>query len=227
MVRKYHPDVIFDNRLEASGAHHGSLVTDTPSEYAGDFVSPEQIIPAGGVRNSKNEPVVWEACITMNNNWGFCQTDRNYKPFDMVIKKLVECVSKGGNLLLNVGPDAKGNIPRESLAILDEVGKWMRQNHESVYGCGISGIEKPDYGRVTQKGKYLYYHIMESQVGMIPLTGIKKEQIKRMWLVSTGAEIHIVDDWVAACYPDTVFIKFGDSPVLPDPVDTVVGVELY
>jgi alpha-L-fucosidase len=227
MVRKYHPGVIFDNRLEASGSHHGSLVTDTPSEYSGDFASPEQIIPAGGVRNDKNEPVAWEACITMNNNWGFSQADKNFKPFDMVIKKLVECVSKGGNMLLNVGPDAKGNIPAESLDVLDGVGKWMRQNHESVYRCGIADMEKPDYGRITKKGNILYYHIMESQVGMIPLTGIKKEKIKRIWLVSTGAEIHIVNDWVSAGYPDTVFIKFGDSPLLPDPVDTVVGVELY
>ena len=59
----------------------------------------------------------------------------------MLIKKLVECVSKGGNLLLNVGPDAKGNIPPQSLEILGEIGAWMKRNGESIYGCGKAGME--------------------------------------------------------------------------------------
>ena len=55
--------------------------------------------------------MVWEACFTMNNNWGYCANDHYYKPASMLIKKLVECVSKGGNMILNVGPDAKGKFP--------------------------------------------------------------------------------------------------------------------
>ena len=227
MVRGYWPDVLIDDRLEGSGSGRGSLYTDTPSEYSGDFACPEQIIPPGGVRNVCGKPILWEACITMNGNWGYHATDKNFKPSDMLIKKLVECVSKGGNMLLNVGPDAKGNIPPESLKILAEIGEWMDKNSESIYGCGYADIPKPEYGRITRNGNILYYHIMESQVGATPLTGIKPEAIKRMWNVATGAEITPYSSWILYNHGDMAFVRFGDSPVLPDQVDTVVGVELF
>lgn len=71
----------------------------------------------------------------------------------MIIKKLVECVSKNGNLLLNIGPDSKGNVPEESVEILEQIGKWMDKNRDSIYNCGGSELEKPEYGRITQNGK--------------------------------------------------------------------------
>ena len=88
----------------------------------------------------------------MNNNWGYCANDHYYKPASMLIKKLVECVSKGGNMILNVGPDAKGKFPKESSAILAEIGRWMDKNHDSIYGCApAADIPKPDYGRITSQ----------------------------------------------------------------------------
>jgi alpha-L-fucosidase len=200
-------------------------MSGSPNEFAGDFASPEQIIPPNGLKNVKGEPVVWEACLTMNNDWGYTELDKNFKPAPMLIKKLVECVSKGGNMLLNVGPDAKGNIPCESLEILAQIGKWMRKNGESVYGCGLSGLEKPEFGRITRKGKTFYYHVTENQVGVVPLMGLKREQIKEIRLLSSGAEMKITNFWAASNYPDLAFISFGDSPILPDQTDTVVAVE--
>ena len=99
MVRELQPQVIIDNRLEASGQGYGSLATGNPTPYHGDFVSPEQIIPPHGIRDVNGDPLNWEACITMNNNWGYCARDKFFKPSSMIIKKLVECVSKGGNML--------------------------------------------------------------------------------------------------------------------------------
>ena len=90
----------------------------------------------------------------------------------MQARKLVECVSKGGNMILNVGPDAKGNIPQESVEILREVGNWMSKNKESIYGCGISNFEKPDWGRYTQKDNVIYAHVYETPLGALPLYGI-------------------------------------------------------
>ncbi|MCL2351759.1 MAG: alpha-L-fucosidase [Firmicutes bacterium] len=228
MIRGYQPGVLIDNRLEASGEGDGSLVTDSPNEYSGDFVSPEQVIPLDGVRDAAGNPVPWEACVTMNNGWGFTLLDKNFKPAPMLIKKLVECVSKGGNLLLNVGPDAKGRIPEESLEILAEIGKWMRQNRKSIYGCGYAGLGKPEYGRITKNAatNTLYYHVMENQVGGIPLHGVKKERIKKMRMLSSGAELDFSRFWALYKYPDIAFVSFGDSALLPDPVDTVIEVEL-
>lgn len=118
--------------------------------------------------------MVWEACFTMNNNWGYCANDHYYKPASMLIKKLVECVSKGGNMILNVGPDAKGKFPKESSAILAEIGRWMDKNHDSIYGCvPAENIPKPDYGRITRNGNKYYVHIYENTLGPLSASGIR------------------------------------------------------
>ena len=226
MVRSYQPDVIMDNRLEVSGSGFGSIATANPAPYSGDFVSPEQIIPPKGLRNEKDEPVVWEACITMNDHWGYCAKDKNFKPADMLIRKLVECVSKNGNLLLNVGPDAKGNIPDESLAILKQIGAWMRRNSDSIYGCKGVELTKPENGRITANGKTLYYHILENSVGDVPLEHLSRDAIKSIRLLRDGTELKVSSSWIVDNYPNTVFVKISDTPYLPDPVDTVVKVEL-
>ena len=226
MIRSYQPDVIIDNRLEVSGSGFGSLLSGNPSEYSGDFVSPEQIIPPEGIRDVNGDPVVWEACITMNNHWGYCSTDKDFKSADMMVKKLVECVGKGGNLLLNVGPDAKGNIPEESLEILAGIGRWMKRNSKSIYGCGLAGLPKPDFGRITRNGNLVYFHVTEPLVGYVPLTGIRPEQIKKVRLLQDGSEMVVEKNWITENYPDVSFVSFGDSPKLPDPVDTVIEVEL-
>lgn len=226
MIRTYQPDVIIDNRLEVSGEGFGSLATDNPSVYSGDFVSPEQIIPPQGLKDESGRDLVWEACITMNDNWGYCAKDKNFKPASMIIKKLVECVSKNGNMLLNVGPDAKGNIPEESLKILKDIGKWMKKNSKSIYGCKGSALPKPENGRITQKGNKVYYHIMENSIGGVPLYGINREQVEKVRLLSDGSELQIVDFWTVNNYPDVVFVDVSSTPYLPDETDTVVEITL-
>ena len=226
MVRTLQPNVIIDNRLEVSGEGFGSLYECNPTPWHGDFVSPEKMIPPNGLRDVQGNDLCWEACVTMNHNWGYCAGDPYYKPAGMLIKKLVECVSKGGNLLLNVGPDARGNFPPESLQRLQTIGTWMRLNSRSIYGCGKAGIERPDYGRVTRNGNKLYFHIYENTLGPLPLLGLKKEEIKSIRALATGAEIQISTSWVHSDYPEIVFADLGANPVLPDPVDTVIEVTL-
>lgn len=226
MVRTLQPGIIIDNRLEVSGEGFGSMWEGNPTPYHGDFVSPEQIIPPNGLLDKNGKDLVWEACVTMNNHWGFCANDHFFKPSGMLVKKLVECVSKGGNLLLNVGPDAKGNIPEESMQILREIGDWMKKNSESIYGCGKSQIAKPDIGRITQKGNKVYYHLYEGTVGCIPLVGISHDQVEGIRMISTGAEVPVAHGWIYDNYPDVVFADLGENPILPDPVDTVLEVTL-
>lgn len=226
MVRRYQPDIILDNRLEVSGSGFGSLATDNPTVYSGDFVSPEQIIPPNGLRTESGEPIMWEACITMNNNWGYCAKDTHYKPASTVIKKLVECVSKGGNMLINVGPDAMGNIPPQSIEILSKVGNWMHRNSDSIYGCGLSTLPKPENGRITQNGKKLYFHITENSIGSVPLYGISHNDIAQIRLLCDRSELSTVKGWIVENYPDIVFVDVTSTPYLPDEIDTVVKVTL-
>lgn len=226
MVRSLQPDVIIDNRLEVSGEGRGSLWACDPKPYHGDFVTPEQMIPPEGIRDVQGNPMAWESCLTMNRNWGYCRTDHLFKPGSLLICKLVECVSKGGNMILNVGPDARGNFPKESVQILQEFAAWMKRNGESIYGCTFSELPKPEYGRITQRGKNLYFHIYENTIGPLPLIGVKPDEVKAIRAVESGCEIPVSHSWVHSDYPDTCFADLGPDPVLPDPVDYVIRVEL-
>jgi alpha-L-fucosidase len=138
MVRKLQPGILIDNRLG------GNIKAVEPEIYAGDFASPEQIIPPEGVTNEAGQSIPWEACITLNDYWGYAAADKNWKSPMTVVRTLVECVSKGGNLLLNVGPTAKGEIPLECMDILADVGEWMHQNGNSIYGSGNANLPKPE-----------------------------------------------------------------------------------
>lgn len=218
MVRSLQPHIIIDDRL---GGHIRSINKEV---YAGDFASPEQIIPPEGVVDEAGNPIPWEACITMNNHWGYAATDKDFKSPKQLIRALVECVSKGGNLLLNVGPNAKGEFPEESIEILTEIGKWMSKNGESIYGCGNAGLPKPEWGRYTRKGNKLYAHIFERGIGPIAVQGIKGK-IKRARLLADGSEVDIQKPWNAVHYGDAIFINFKSSR-LPDEIDTVVELEL-
>ena len=226
MVRTLQPGVIIDNRLEVSGEGYGSLASGNPTPYHGDFVTPEQMIPPEGIQDVNGKDLLWEACVTMNGNWGYHATDRFWKPAPMLIKKLVECVSKGGNMILNVGPNAKGEIPKESLERLAAIGAWMKENGASIYGCGKAGIPKPDMGRITRNGNKLYYHLFENTIGPMPLPGIRKEEVDHIRYLASGAEVPISTSWVHSDYPDIVFANLGPDPVLPDEVDTVLEVTL-
>ena len=180
-----------------------------------------------GICDKEGNPMVWEACFTMNNNWGYCANDHYYKPASMLIKKLVECVSKGGNMILNVGPDAKGKFPKESSAILAEIGRWMDKNHDSIYGCvPAENIPKPDYGRITRNGNKYYVHIYENTLGPLPLLGFDKDKIVKVRALDDGHEVPISNAWMHSDYPDIAFVDLGPDPVLPDPVDYVLEVEM-
>ena len=226
MVRSLQPEVLIDNRIEVSGEGFGSLWSCDPKPYHGDFVTPEKFIPPQGIRDTQGKPMVWEACITMNNNWGYCPTDHNYKPASLLIKKLVECVSKGGNMILNVGPDGDGNIPPEALEILAEIGAWMDKNASSIRNCGPADLEKPEFGRITRNENRLYFHIFENTLGALPLMGLKKDEVEALRLLHSGKPIPISTSWVHSDYPEILFADLGPDPVLPDPIDTVLEVRL-
>lgn len=226
MVRELQPDVIIDNRLEVSGEGYGSLAAGNPTPYHGDFVTPEQMIPPEGIKDVNGKDMYWEACVTMNGNWGYHATDHYFKPASMLIKKLVECVSKGGNMILNIGPDAKGNIPEESARALREIGAWMKKNGKSIYGCTKAQIAKPEFGRITRNEKSLFFHLYENSIGPVPLMGVCKDDVKAIRYLATGAEVPVSTSWVHSDYPDILFADLGPDPILPDPVDTVLEVVL-
>jgi alpha-L-fucosidase len=114
-VMNQHPNLIWNNRLGGG--------------YAGDTETPEQFIPAKGYPNRD-----WEACMTMNDTWGYKSYDDNFKSTETLLRNLIDIASKGGNYLLNIGPDSKGNVPAAEVERLRAVGRWISVNGEALYG---------------------------------------------------------------------------------------------
>jgi alpha-L-fucosidase len=225
MVRQLQPGIIIDNRLG------GNMEAELPEPYAGDFEGPEQVIPHEGIFDEKGRPIPWEACITLNNDWGYSTND-DYKSAAEVVHALVNVVSKGGNLLLNVGPDARGNIPDKSLDILSEVGKWIILNGESIYGCGPAPFPQPEWGRFTMKNDVLYAHILGSNIGQYYMKDMKGK-IKNARLVADGREVFLRPFWLGErswIGSNDIYFNIG-KPLqwtfsIPDKVNTVVRFEL-
>jgi alpha-L-fucosidase len=212
MAHSLQPHIIMDNRLSSETEHYG------------DFFSPEQIIPAEGVVDKEGKPCVWEACITLNDHWGYCRDDHNFKSPAQVIRMLVECISKGGNLLLNVGPNALGVIQPEATERLETIGQWLAANDESVYGCGKANLPKPEWGYYTTNGKKLFAHIMQKPVGPIGLIGLGGK-VRKARLLMDGSEVNIGRPWNVEKDSKDCFMTIPPMQ-LPDELDTVVALEL-
>lgn len=175
-VRSLQPSIIINNRVDVGRS--GMAGMTIKGEYAGDFGTPEQEIPATGLPG-----VDWETCMTMNDHWGYNKNDRNWKSVEDLIQKLADIASKGGNFLLNVGPTAEGVFPAESSAILKEVGEWMNIYGESIYGTKASPFKSLYWGRCTQKeikeGTRLYLHVFDwPDDGRILVPGIYNKPLK-------------------------------------------------
>lgn len=228
MIRSLQPHVIIDNRLDHGGelSFGGSIQSQNPSFISGDFASPEQVIPPEGLVDEEGKSIPWEACVTLNRSWGYNEFDDMYKSPKLIIRKLVECVSKNGNMLVNVGPDAKGRIPKASLDILNRIGEWIAANKDSIYGCGISDYEKPEWGRYTQKGNKLYAHLFDENIGPYNLKGLNGKA-KSACFLNNGTEVFLVPSWIDK---NDVFLTFGKPFYkyfpLSDDIDTVIEVDL-
>ncbi len=184
MIRKYQPSIIINNRLQ-----NFSFTQTTNRIYGtiGDFETPEQGIPEDPIRDKWGNDLPWESCITLNNGWAFNPSDHVWKTPELIVQTLINCVSKNGNLLVNVGPDGLGNIPPESISILSAVGKWMDNNSESIYGCGAAGLPKPDWGRLTSRGNILYAHWMNPTIGPINIRNIG-DRVRNTFLLANGSD---------------------------------------
>jgi len=141
-VRGLQPSIIINDRV-------GTRQPLLPGQvHAGDYRTPEQTIPANGFGTG----VDWETCMTMNDTWGYKTNDDNWKSTETLIRNLIDCASKGGNYLLNVGPTGAGLIPEPSIERLREIGNWMKVNSETIYGTTASPFAKQlPWGRCTTK----------------------------------------------------------------------------
>ena len=171
LVRKLQPQIILNDRLEIGG----------------DIKTPEQFQPMKWPEVN-GTPVVWEACQTFNGSWGYHRDNLDWKPVDMLIKMLIDTVSKGGNMLLNVGPNARGEFDYRTIERLRGIGEWMRLHSKSIYGCTASDFTPPPDARFTQNGNRLYLHIFSWPYKHIYLKGLA-DRVEYAQLLNDYSEI--------------------------------------
>lgn len=148
---KWQPNILINNRFW-NGLENKN----------GDIGTPEKYVPPTGINGTN-----WEVNHTMNESYGYSVHDNNWKSFPQIMRLLVETVSKGGNFLLNVGPDGHGEIPQQAVTILEQVGNWMASNGEAIYGTQASPFRKLQWGYCTVKKDKLYLHVFD-----VPKQGI-------------------------------------------------------
>ncbi len=184
LIYSLQPEILVNDRLSYE---------KTPVLY-GDYCTPEISLP-------NQQPIIdgkavdWETCMTLNNSWGYTATDHDWKSPATVIRSLVHCASMNGNLLLNVGPDAMGKIPAESVEILAEVGEWIDQYGATVYntqgttwtppvGCYYTAIDD----------KTLYLHLVNPLMGDLILPELN-DKVERITVVTDGSEVGLITFW--------------------------------
>ncbi|MFM1870936.1 MAG: hypothetical protein RL398_358 [Planctomycetota bacterium] len=198
-LREKQPNILVNNRLY-EGLENKN----------GDYGTPEKYVPPTGLPGMD-----WEVNHTLNESYGYSAHDQNWKDTGTVVRLLCDIVSKGGNLLLNIGPDAQGRVPEPAQRALRGVGAWMRTHGEAIYGTTASPFGRLPWGRATRRGDVLYLLVFEwPQDGQlrVPL----RNAIRGARLLGSDAAVH----WRRDPTADDLLLTLRKEPV--DPACSVV-----
>lgn len=207
LVRSLQPDILINDRLPGFG----------------DFQTPEQFVPPAPPGGR------WETCLTMNESWGYNTADDNWKSSRRLIHTLCEVASKGGNLLLNVGPTGDGRLQPEAEQRLEQIAEWMASNAESIIGT-VPGLSPWQfYGTSTCAANTVYLHLLMRPYDAVTVRGVRIRRLKSVRALSTGAQLafdtrcSVVD---AAVNPDPLGeLTIHIAAEAIDPYATVLALE--
>ncbi len=169
MVFKLQPDIIVNNR----------------NKLDGDFATPEQRIQA--------DKRAWEACMTMNDSWGYHRADDNWKTPKTIVRNLITCSRDGGNYLLNIGPKPDGSVPEESVRILSAVGKWIERNREAIYQTERCRVNRSNYCNFSRRGNVLYVHVYDWPGDTVTVGGLMTK-LTAARLLGSGKKVDFTQD---------------------------------
>lgn len=180
-IRELQPGIILDDRLDL--------------DHGWDIKTPEQFQPREWVKY-QGKPVVWEACQTFSGSWGYYRDEESWKSIDQLIQMLIDNVSKGGNLLLNVGPTGRGEFDARALDRLQGMGEWMKRHSRSIYGCTQAPDEFPcpQDCRLTfnPETRRLYVHVFAWPFVQLHLDGLAG-RVEYAQLLNDASEVKMTE----------------------------------
>ncbi|HXE12346.1 MAG TPA: alpha-L-fucosidase [Bryobacteraceae bacterium] len=193
MVRQLQPDILINNR----------------AKIPEDFTTPEQHIQAF------QEP--WEACMTMNDSWGYQAADDDWKSPKTIVRNLVTCARGYGNYLLNIGPKGDGSIPDESTEILTNVGRWMDRHAPVIHEAELCKVRSSQLANFTRNGNKLYIHVHFWPGQTVSIGGLTNKVL--------SAKLY-PDGKPVTFHQEEFRVQFMGLPAIsPDPLVTVLEVE--
>lgn len=180
MVRQLQPGILVNDRLDLMDVEGGW-----------DFQTPEQF-KVSKWPEYKGKRIPWETCQTFSGSWGYHRDENTWKDNKQLLELLIESVSKGGNLLLNVGPTSRGTFDYRAIERLNGMGEWMKVNNRSIYGCTEAPTEfkAPDNTLLTYNPKTnrLYIHLLAYPLQNLILPGFN-DKVKYAQFLHDGSEI--------------------------------------
>ena len=214
MTRELQPGILIDNRLD---------LMDTDDGW--DFVTPEQF-KVSTWPTIRGKRVPWETCQTFSGSWGYYRDEMSWKSVPQLIELLVHSVSFGGNLIMNVGPTARGEFDYRAKERLEGFAKWMHWNSRAIYGCGMApeDIKAPAGTLLTynEKTNSLYIHLFDYPMGRLPVSF--ENRIDYAQFLHDGSELFIkqLPEWQKHNCPEAKDDGFIELPVLKPNVEVPV-----
>ena len=226
LIATYHPDILwFDTPSKLPPEENRRILEAVRAADPRVVVNGRLLGNYGDYKSTADRPAYfpdtpgnWEGIPTTNESYGFSKFDLSHKPPEHFIRLLAEAVSKGGNVLMNIGPRGDGVIDEADQKILRGIGAWMQKNSASIYGCDRTPLPVQNWGTSTRKGNTLYLHVFHwPKDGKLLVGGLQGE--------IQSARVFTTDRAVAVKRVGTDDVELTVPTAASDQVDSVVALE--
>jgi alpha-L-fucosidase len=233
LINKYHPDILWFDTPQKIPLSENIRILKAIRETDPDVVVNGRLVRSsnanfGDYKNTADRPAEffpvegdWEAIPTTNESYGYSKFDDSHKPVSFFVRLLAKAASRGGNLLMNIGPMGDGQFDTKDVAILDGIGNWIKKNKESIFNTTSTPLSLQSWGVTTMKDNRVYLHVFQwPSNGKLALGGLKTN-ISKAYLSGDPGKKNLGIEFI-----NSVDITLTVPLQAPDTINTVIVLEL-